>query len=217
MADIYSEQSSGDGLKDQVRAAGDKLGEAGQSVKAEAAHFAEQAKDRAVEEIETRKAAVGGGLAEFADALRQASDNLGTGDQTMASRLASQAADGLETLARAVTDRSPEDMLRMIRDFGRSNPTAFVAGAALAGFAAGRFARSSAQHPHGGQAEPLPASPSDSMQGQALAGADLPPIETYEIPGVGDPVAADLSAGLSPSGDADTALGGSPLHSPREA
>jgi hypothetical protein len=54
-----------------------------------------------------------------------------------------QAADGLENLSRSISEKRPEEMLDAVRDFGRRNPTAFVAGAVLVGLAVGRFIRSS--------------------------------------------------------------------------
>ena len=143
----------GEPLKADVQAAREKLGEAGQTVRQEAAHFADAARHTAAEEVDRRKAAVTGALGDFADAIRLAGDQLGEKDQALAARMVSQAASGLETLSRTVSEKRPEEMLRAVRDFGRANPTAFLAGAVLAGLALGRFARSSAQHESPQEAE----------------------------------------------------------------
>jgi hypothetical protein len=116
---------------------------AAQTVKQEAASFAADAKDKAIERVEQRKEMATQTLGEFANAIRKAGDELAEGDQSMAGRVVRQAADGLEGLARSMSDKRPEEMLDAVRDFGRRNPTAFIAGSVLAGLAIGRFLKSS--------------------------------------------------------------------------
>lgn len=116
---------------------------AAQTVKQEAATFAAEAKDKAAEQIEQHKETATRTLGDFADAIRRAGEELSTKDQSMASRLVQQAADGLEGFSRSVSDKRPEELLDAVRDFGRRNPTAFVAGSVLVGLALGRFLRSS--------------------------------------------------------------------------
>ena len=140
-----AQRSGQETLKADAQVAREKLAQAGQTVKQEAAHFADTAKQKAAGEVDRRKEAVTGALGDFAEAIRMAGDQLGQKDQTMAARLVGQAAAGLETLSRTVSDKRPEEMLMAVRDFGRANPTAFLAGAVLAGLAIGRFARSSAE------------------------------------------------------------------------
>jgi hypothetical protein len=60
-----------------------------------------------------------------------------------------QAADGLEQISRTVSEKRPEELLDAVREFGRRNPTAFIAGSVLLGVALGRFARSSESHDGG--------------------------------------------------------------------
>jgi hypothetical protein len=159
MGDIYPQDggqpgggqtgaSGDDPLKAEAQAAKEKLGGAVQAVKGEAAHFADTAKQKVAEKADQQKETVTTALGDFAQAIRAAGDQLCEKDQTMAARLVTQAAEGLETLSRSVSEKRPEDMLNSIRDFGRSNPTAFVAGAVLAGIALGRFARASSEHDH---------------------------------------------------------------------
>lgn len=129
---------------DQIAQAREKLGEAGEAVRGEAAHFAERTRDQVVEQVEEKKAAVTDALGIFADAIRKAGEELGGQDQTFAAKLAGQAADGLQSFTRNIAGKSPEAMLQSARELGRNNPTALLAGAVLAGVAIGRFARSSA-------------------------------------------------------------------------
>ena len=120
-------------------------GAAAQTVKQEAANFASSAKEKAAGQIDQHKETATRTLGDFANAIRKAGDELSQSDQSMASRLVQQAADGLEGLSRSVSDKRPEELLDAVRDFGRRNPAAFVAGSVLVGLAVGRFLRSSSE------------------------------------------------------------------------
>ena len=124
----------------------DMAKEAAQAVKQEAASFAADARTKAAETIDQKKETASRTLSDFANAVRKAGDELAQSDQSMATQFVRQAADGLESFARSVADKRPEEMLDAVRDFGRRNPTAFVAGSVLAGFAIGRLLRSSGSH-----------------------------------------------------------------------
>ena len=119
---------------------------AASTVKQEVAAFASTVQDRAKDQIDGQKAAATETMAAFADAIRHAGDELSQHDQSMAGRVVKHAADGLEHLSRTVSEKRPEELLEAVRDFGRSNPTAFIAGSVLLGVALGRFARSSEAH-----------------------------------------------------------------------
>jgi hypothetical protein len=71
----------------------------------------------------------------------------------MAARLVSRAAEGLEDVSRTLADKRPSEMVDGLRDFGRRNPTAFLAGSVLLGVALGRFLRSSKPETDYDQAE----------------------------------------------------------------
>lgn len=180
MSSIYPEGGAGgaapqsndrSGLKGQVAEAREKLGEAGQTVRGEAAHFAERTAEQVSDKVEEKTSEVADTLGVFADAIRQAGDELSRQDQTFAAQLASQAADGLQSFTRTLAGKSPEQMLQSARDLGRTNPTAFVAGAVLAGLAIGRFARSSAHHQTDARSENASAGSAD-LQASADAGED---------------------------------------------
>ena len=175
---------------EQVRTAAQS---AGQTVAKETAHFAEAAKDQVSERIEDGKAAAADALATFADAVRKAGEELGQSDQTMVAGLVAQAAEGLESLSRTVSQKQPQDLLVAVRDFGRANPAAFMAGAVLAGVALGRFARSSAHHVESAGASQSPKALSNPSE-------DPGPLSTYETPGVPDPIAADMAQALQGAG-----------------
>jgi hypothetical protein len=124
----------------------DMAQDAAHAVKQEAASFAADAKEKAAETIDQKKETASRTLGDFANAVRKAGDELARSDQSMATQFVRQAADGLEGFARTISDKRPEEMLEAVREFGRRNPTVFVAGCVLAGVAIGRLLRSSASH-----------------------------------------------------------------------
>jgi hypothetical protein len=105
---------------------------------------AEHARSAASEKIEEQKKAASRSIDSFAQAVRRASDELQDQDQTAAAQLIQQAAGGLESLSRTLSNQSLGDMINTVRDFGRRNPVALAGGAALLGLALGRVARTAA-------------------------------------------------------------------------
>lgn len=175
--------------------------EAARTVKAEAASFAGDARERAVEQLEQQKETATRTLSDFAHAIRRAGYELDQADQSTATRLVRHAADGLEGFARSVSDKRPEELLDAVRDFGRRNPTAMIAGSVLAGIAIGRFLKSSAPSPSSGLADgvSVPAGAPST-----LSGASSEPGQT----GVYDPM-------LDPAGFVDpTAAGATSVGAP---
>ena len=114
-----------------------------QTVKAETASFAAAAQDKMGEKVTQQTAAATQTLGDFASAIRRAGDDLAQHDQSVAGRVVKQAADGLEGLTRSLSDKKPEELLDAVRDFGRQNPAAFIAGSVLLGVTLGRLAKSS--------------------------------------------------------------------------
>lgn len=115
------------------------------SLKEGARSLGEEAQERVSGYAETGKQAVTENLETFAQAIRKASDELSERDQTMAAQLIRHGATTLERVTRSIEGSSLEDMIRQVRTFARNNPTAFIGGAMLAGFAMARFARASSQ------------------------------------------------------------------------
>lgn len=186
------------------------MGQAGQKMREEAAHFASQAQQKAAGEIERRKATASQTLGQFANAIRKAGDELAEGEQSVAGRFVGQAADGLENFARTLSDKRPEELLDSVRDFSRRNPTAFVAGAVLAGLAIGRFLRSSEQPSTLGESRSF-AGETAVFTGVGEDGGGLGALETQvsgDIAGVtgsADAYGSDLAEGeeATPGGDID--------------
>jgi hypothetical protein len=117
------------------------IGQAGQTLKTEAQSFASVAQDRVRAETQRGTEKATRTLGDFANAIRKAGDELSAADQSPASRLVQQAADGLENFSRSLEGKDPGQLLNDVRDFGRRHPIAFIGGAVLAGLALGRFVR----------------------------------------------------------------------------
>jgi len=141
------EQAVPDSVReDSLRAASEakRTGAAAyEQMKEGARSLGDEAKQRAARLAEEQKAAVSEHLEAFASAVKRAGDDLSERDHTMAAQVVRQAANGLESFSRSVKGTSFEDVVDSVRNFGRSNPAAFIGGAVLAGLALGRLARAS--------------------------------------------------------------------------
>jgi F0F1-type ATP synthase membrane subunit b/b' len=169
-------------LEREATSAREKLSEARRMAEEQARSIVDDAAHQARSYADTQKEMAARSLKDFADAVRNASDELGQRDQSLAARFVREAAGGLESLSQSVNSRSFDGMLDTVRDFARSNPTAFVAGSVLAGVAIGRFARASNEREHrryqhdfagsshsGGHSQPRPGAA--SRAGPAATGA----------------------------------------------
>lgn len=135
----------------------DRIRTEAESAKAEARHAADglrdtasdlsgKARQKAWDESEKGKEQIASGLDDFAAAVRKASEELGTRDQSMASGLVREVAGGLEHASRTIHGKDVGQLTRSVAQFARERPATFLVGAALAGLALGRFARSSGEH-----------------------------------------------------------------------
>ncbi|MBP0617814.1 hypothetical protein [Jiella mangrovi] len=111
-----------------------------------ASDLSERARETAYEQGEKGKETVVGGLEDFAAAVRKASDELGSRDQSMASQVVREVAGGLEQASRTIHGKDIGELTQSVARFARERPTTFLVGAALAGLALGRFARASSEH-----------------------------------------------------------------------
>lgn len=89
------------------------------------------------------------GVGEFAGALRNAAKQIDGGQNPTTARLATQAADALERMSSTLRSKDLDSMLRETERFARSQPALFIGAAALAGFLAVRFLKSSAPDTQG--------------------------------------------------------------------
>jgi hypothetical protein len=192
MSDIETNIETG--AQSRSAQAKELIGQAGQTLKAEAQSFATAAQDRARAEAQRGTQAATKTLGDFAIAVRRAGDELEQNDQSPASRLVRQAADGLESLSRNLADKEPGDLLNAVRDFGRKNPAAFIGGAVLVGLALGRFARASEPHATGLADADLTRAETEGYEGPSMAGDG----------GLAAPLADDLG-GLRATDEGDSA------------
>jgi len=125
--------------------ASEALRDSREAISRQAHDAARQAKERVSGMAEEQMSAASQHLETFAQAIRKASDDLAANEQTTAARLVQQAAGGLESLSRTISNSSLDDMIGSVRQFGRQNPVAFVGGALLIGVALGRFFRASSE------------------------------------------------------------------------
>jgi hypothetical protein len=101
------------------------------------------AKETARSKFSEQQQAAAGSLGDFAGALRKSAEQLQGGEHQSAARFAQTAANGLEQLSGALRNRDLDGMLRDAESFARRQPALFFGAAALAGFFAVRFLKSS--------------------------------------------------------------------------
>ena len=143
--------------------------------KVEAEKIAAKARARAEEAIAEYRGRAVGEANRMASALRDASANMRDGSPQ--ERAISHMADSMANAADAISGKDLGSIIGDINAFARRNPTAFIGGAALLGFAAARFAKASASdgyeedfHYAGSyRPDPLPASRAPSTTSPAYA------------------------------------------------
>lgn len=157
--------SGADDVKNTAEQMKQEARRAGQRAETHAKDAAHAAKDAAAGEAERAKDKATGSFGQTASALRDAAGQVEDG--SVQERLLSEAAHGLGEIASRVEDRSVSDLARSLSDFGRTNPLAFLGGAALAGFAMSRFARAGTPEKSGSETDiPAPAAAPAGVRGQ---------------------------------------------------
>lgn len=101
-----------------------------------------QVKQQASSRVNEQKARAAEGLGSVASAIKSASEQLRTENQTLAT-YADKAVDQIQLFADRMRDKEPEEMVRDAERFARRNPAAFVGGAFVLGLALARFLKSS--------------------------------------------------------------------------
>jgi hypothetical protein len=101
------------------------------------------ARETARSKFSEQQQAAAGSLGDFAGALRKSAEELRGGQHQSAARFAQTAANSLEQLSSALRNRDLDGMLREAESFARRQPAVFFGAAALAGFLAVRFLKSS--------------------------------------------------------------------------
>lgn len=146
--------STTDIARDQAAAVGQSASEAGSRVIQTAADQATEVAAEAARQARDLAGEAGGHVRDQASVqqqraagqLRSVADELHEmaakgGQSGVATEIARQAAERLHGAAAWLEQREPADVLQAVRDFARRRPGTFVAGAVVAGLAAGRLTR----------------------------------------------------------------------------
>lgn len=133
-SDPSDSSSQREDLKDQAHQIGD-------GAKSAAKNAVDDAKQALHSQAEKARSGAANEVSNIAGALRGASDELRSG--SAAERSFAQLADGLAGASEAVRDKDLGELIDEMNRFARNNPATFLGGAAIIGFAASRFARSS--------------------------------------------------------------------------
>lgn len=137
MTEVATKDKAAQSLED-VRKRGE---EALDHAKTAASDVLEAGKMRAEEEITHGKGFVARQVKDVAHAARTAADDLRSNDQAMMASWADAAAEGMSHVAEDLDGRDVHEIFGRIEDYARRQPAIFLAGVALAGFAAARFAK----------------------------------------------------------------------------
>ncbi len=143
-----------------------------EDARATAEKLSGRARDEAWSQAERARSGVATEMSGIADALRRAAQEMRSGSPQ--ERTFGQIAESLADASDTIRDRDVGELANEVSRFARRNPLAFLGGAALAGFAATRFAKASARTPRdsrvGGDPESSRSSGTTSVGG-AYSGA----------------------------------------------
>lgn len=125
-----------------------KAASTGESVASDIKAAVSQKYDQTIAEARARaedtKADVANEVEDVASALLDASEGLREGSAQ--ERTLGQIAGGIADASDAIRDKDLGEIVQMANKLGRKNPVLFLGGAALLGFAASRYAKSSAEN-----------------------------------------------------------------------
>jgi hypothetical protein len=107
----------------------------------------ESVKDVAVDKADAARETLSDAGERLAATLERASSE--SDSEALRSRMLSSVAQGLTSASEALRERSVSDLTADIKSLAKRHPGAFMAAAAVVGFAAARFVRSSATHRSG--------------------------------------------------------------------
>lgn len=148
MAQQYDTAGQAEKLKkDTERVAEDareQLNESVEQIKQQGQEVAAQAKRQAADAVKSRQHDAAEQLGGVAKALRDAADDFPEQQRWLAQG-AQQTAQMVDNLAQTLRENDPQELLRRVERYAREQPTVVLGGAALVGFVAARFLKSSAR------------------------------------------------------------------------
>jgi hypothetical protein len=122
-----------------------KVEELGDRIQHEAQHLSQQVKDQGQALFQDQKYAVAEQVSGLASALHSTAEHLKTQDQSAMAQYTQQAAEGLQRFSQTLKDRDLGSLMGQVENFAHHQPGAFIGSAALLGFMAARFLKSSAE------------------------------------------------------------------------
>jgi CRP-like cAMP-binding protein len=122
-----------------------KVEELGDRLQHEAQRLTQQAKDQGQALFQDQKYAMAEQVSGLASALHSTAEHLRTQDQSAMAQYTQQAAEGLQRFSQTLKDRDLGSLMGQIENFARHQPGAFIGSAALLGFMAARFLKSSGE------------------------------------------------------------------------
>lgn len=134
-------------LDEAKQAVGEVAAEAkniAREAQAKMAEVAEDATEQAKRFAEQNKSKIATQVTAFAGALDKAAEELDRSDQAIFAGYARDVAHRIDSMSTALRERGVDELMDSIQQFARRRPAAFLGAAALAGFAASRFAKASA-------------------------------------------------------------------------
>lgn len=149
-----------------------KAQEAGERMSHEAQRLAGEAKERGSSMLRNQQHFIASQIESIAGALHKTSQQLGTENQGALAQYTDQAAEGLERFSHSLRDQDFDTMVGQVEDFARRQPTVFIGSAALVGFLAARFLKSSAERRHATAG--YPAQTRESVTGSPTGSAASP-------------------------------------------
>ena len=179
-----------------------KAEEIGSRLQHEAQRLTQQTKDRGQAMLQDQKHAMAEQVSGLANALHSTAEQLKTQDQSAMAQYTRQAAEGLERFSRTLKDRDLGTLVGQVEDFARHQSGAFIGSAALLGFMAARFLKSSAER----RSIPSPNTPPPSYgarQTTSTSPHETTVTPTMDRPGTHGSVSsgAVTSSPSSPKGD----------------
>jgi hemerythrin superfamily protein len=145
--------------------------QAGEHVRHEAQRLTEEAKAQGSARLREQQHFFAAQLGSLADALHHTARHLGEQDQSGLAHYTDQAAVGVERFSQSLRERDFSTVVGQVEEFARRQPMAFVGGAALLGFLASRFLKSSAERHHPSSSAPYTAGTPESHHTGTAAGS----------------------------------------------
>lgn len=137
--------TTGDTARQMAPGTTAKAQEIGERIQHEAQRLTQQAKDQGQAMFQDQKSAMAEQVSGLASALHNTAEHLKTQDQRAMAQYTQQAAEGLQRFSQTLKDRDLGSLMSQVENFARQQPGAFIGSAALLGFMAARFLKSSAE------------------------------------------------------------------------